>query len=172
MDKTIQFTYSRKFGYSTTFLLSLLLFVMLYRLAELEDPRQIRIIQFFIAFLLVIVLVVVLKYLIPALKGKVAIELNDQGIVDNIRNATVHWKNIEQIRLVTFKQFYGRGIAIDLISDKAYLVDKGSWRKIFLKMNDWSFRTPLVIPLQFFTGDNSKIFETIESYFNKNRNCA
>jgi len=43
----------------------------------------------------------VIKYLIPALQNKVALELNKTGIVSYIKNVVIEWKDIERIDLRT-----------------------------------------------------------------------
>ncbi len=42
----------------------------------------------------------VIKYLIPALQNKTALEINSIGITSHIKNVIIYWNDIEEIRLV------------------------------------------------------------------------
>ena len=46
-------------------------------------------------------LYIVIKYWIPALQNKVALELNRTGIISYAKNVTIEWKDIERIELKT-----------------------------------------------------------------------
>jgi hypothetical protein len=64
--------------------------------------------------------------LIPALKNKVALELNEQGITDYMRNIVIEWRDVQDINMEQGRNFskmviglkeeteYGKQIAIPL----------------------------------------------------------
>lgn len=71
-------------------------------------------------------LYVLIKRLIPALKNEVALELNEEGITDYIRNIVIEWADVQDINLERGRNFskmvidlkeetdYGKQIAISL----------------------------------------------------------
>lgn len=52
-----------------------------------------------VAFLIFITI----KYSIPAIKGKVALEINQQGIIDYTRNIIVEWIDMSDLRMEEIK---------------------------------------------------------------------
>lgn len=75
---------------------------------------------------LTLFLYVLIKRLIPALKNEVALELNEEGITDYIRNIVIEWADVQDINLERGRNFskmvidlkeetdYGKQIAISL----------------------------------------------------------
>jgi hypothetical protein len=116
--------------------------------------------------LLFFILILVIKYLIPGLIGKVAIELNNEGIIENIRNRQIAWNNISGIRLVYSKS--KASIAIDII-DESLIIYKS--RNIFQKplaaVAKTFWGTPVLISTQYIEGKNSAILEQIQTYYKK-----
>ncbi|WP_147321950.1 hypothetical protein [Mucilaginibacter conchicola] len=49
---------------------------------------------------------ITIKYTIPAIKGKTALEINQTGIIDYARHFIIEWADITDLRL-----FYNRGMA-------------------------------------------------------------
>jgi hypothetical protein len=69
---------------------------------------------FVIVFVLISALLIV-KRILPAIKGKTALELNETCLVDYIRNITINWKDIKEIRInLKWVSDYGSEIVIPL----------------------------------------------------------
>jgi hypothetical protein len=172
MSDTIQWTYNKVFAYLALSILLILLLIFLFRTYQLFDPEQITVMRYADFLLAVLIVIILVKYFIPAIKGDIALELNKNCLVDKVRNVTVDWDNVQAVRLVTFSRSFTKGIAVDLIDKRAFMSQKNSWQKLLGQMNTFSFGTPVIIPLQYITGDNSKIVKTVQDYFEKTKKCA
>lgn len=166
MKNTIQFTYSKWFACLTVIFLLLLILLCTIRLNQLNDPRQIEILKYFEFICFVFLLFVVYKYFIPYLNKRPALELNELGIIDHVRNRKVCWNNVQDIRLISFRDG-SSGIAIDL-KDKALFISNLSFlQKLLSGLSKFSFNTPMIIPLQYISGSRQKIFQEVQLYFKK-----
>lgn len=94
-------------------------------------------------FLSLLILLVV-KRLIPSLKGAIALELNEEGIVDYIRNITINWHDIKEISILP-----GRSSS-SIIIEMKWESDHG--------------RT-ISISLRWVKGRDAEIFNTAQRYF-------
>ena len=93
---------------------------------------------------LFLVTLLTIKRLIPALKGEIALELNEQCVIDYIRNITIDWKDIKDINLKG-----GRSASIILIELK--------WES--------DYGSQIAIPLRWVKGKDAEIYETVMTYF-------
>jgi len=98
---------------------------------------------FSVIFLFIAVLLIT-KRLIPAIKVDIALQLDDEGISDYIRDVSISWKDIKQINLVG-----GRSASIMQVNLK-FESDYGS------QVN---------IPLRWVKGKDEEIYETTMAYF-------
>ena len=98
---------------------------------------------FSLVFLSTLALLVV-KRLIPALKGDIALELDDDGINDYMRNISINWNDINDITLIT-----GRSASIMQIDLK--------WESDYGKQ--------LIIPLRWVKGKDDEIYQTVMTCF-------
>jgi hypothetical protein len=154
------FTYNKLFSYSVTFVLLGILILFIIRSYQIEDPAQVRILKY-IGFLFLLLLgIVILKFLIPAINQQSALELNDLSLVDKVRNREVYWGNIKEIRLVSFRNG-GAGICIELADKDSFTSNLNLGQKFLGWMSNLTYGSPFVIPLQYITGSNKDIFETI-----------
>jgi len=87
---------------------------------------------------------VVIKRLIPALQGQVALELNEKGINDYVHNIAIEWSYVKDLELE-----YGRNAA-KLIVDLKHETEYG---------------TQVVIRLRWVKGKDSEIFDEAYTYF-------
>ncbi|MEO6849359.1 MAG: hypothetical protein ABI203_00335 [Mucilaginibacter sp.] len=93
---------------------------------------------------------IIIKQLLPAFKGKIALEINSTGIISFAKNVTIGWSDIERIEF----QNPAKASASLYITFK-FETDHG---------ND------IRIPLGFVRGVDSKIYETAIDFFkNSNR---
>ena len=169
MPDSIQFTYNKFFAYSassTGFILFIIFFV---RTFQLSDPDQIIVLRYFDLFLIIVITILVIKYFIPATRGEIALELSETGLRDKARNITVEWADIQALRILNFPYSFSKGLALDLVDKKRFMSHRTFWQKFFGWMNNFSFGTPLIIPLQYVTGDNSEILKAAKEYFEKNK---
>ncbi len=92
---------------------------------------------------------VVVKRLVPALKGDISLEVDEEGINDYIRDVSISWKDIKGINLVR-----GRSASIMQIDLK--------WE------SDYGNR--IGIPLRWVKGKDAEIYDTVMAYFEQSNN--
>jgi hypothetical protein len=98
----IKFPYSKKAGYAAlAVMLVLILFMLKTCITSYlqNDMLGAGIFGVFILFVIAIMVLMIVTRLIPALKGEIALELDENGIKDYIRNIILDWKDIEDIGL-------------------------------------------------------------------------
>jgi hypothetical protein len=161
--KIKSFTYNKLFSYSVTFVISGILILFIIRSYQLEDPIQVRILKYIGLLFLLLLGIVISKFLIPSINQLSALELNDLGIVDKVRNREAFWKDIKEIRLIRFRNG-GAGICIDLTDKNSFTSNLNLGQKFIGWMSNLTYGTPFVIPLQYVSGSNKDIFETIQQY--------
>jgi hypothetical protein len=114
--------------------------------------------------LILFILFLTIKYLIPGLTGRVAIELNDVGIIENIGKRQMTWDNISGIRLVYSKS--NVSIAIDLIDDSLVIYkSKSIFQKPLSFLAKTIYGTKILISTQYIQGKNSDILKQIQTYY-------
>ena len=86
----------------------------------------------------------VTKRLIPALKGDIALELDEEGISDYIRDVSISWPDIGQISIKSGRS--ASTLQIDL-----------KWES--------DYGTQIAIPLRWVKGKDREIYETALAYF-------
>jgi hypothetical protein len=91
------------------------------------------------------------KRFIPALQGKTALELNEQGITDYIRNIVIEWSYVQDLA-----HEYGRNAS-----------------KIIVKLkHETEYGTEVVIRLRWVKGKDREIFEAVYNYFKETNRLA
>ncbi len=98
---------------------------------------------FSLVFLSALIMVVV-KRLVPALKGDISLEVDEEGINDYIRDVSISWKDIKGINLVR-----GRSASIMQI-DLKWESDYGS---------------QISIPLRWVKGKDDEIYASTLTFF-------
>ena len=93
---------------------------------------------------LFLVTLLIIKRLIPALKGDIALELDEKGINDYIRDISIEWKDIDKITLIR-----GRSASIMQIDLK--------WESDYGKQ--------IGILLRWVKGKDAEIYDTTLAYF-------
>ncbi|MGN6398918.1 MAG: hypothetical protein ACTHMD_00585, partial [Flavisolibacter sp.] len=117
MEDIIQFRYNKGFAYISgtgLLLLNLLLIIITYNDTRSADTKDI--LYLFDGALLLLLIAFVVKFFIPAIKKQIALELNTEGIFDNVRHRHSSWGNIKNIQWQSFTNSSGMAI---------YLIDKG-----------------------------------------------
>jgi len=87
---------------------------------------------------------VLIKRLVPALRNEVALELNDEGITDYLRNIVIEWADVKDINMESGRNF--SKMIIDLKHETEY----GS---------------QIAISLRWIKGKDLEICETTMAYF-------
>lgn len=160
------FTYNKSFSYSVTIGLSLLIMLFILRSYQLEDPSEIRILKYIGLLFFIILGLVILRFLIPSINQYPALELNDLSLVDKVRNREVNWENVKGIRLINFPNG-GAGVCIDLLNKDLFRSNLNTGQKFLGWISNLTYGTPFVIPLQYISGLNQEIFETLQFFLNK-----
>jgi hypothetical protein len=112
----------------------------------------------------------IVRYLIPAVKGQNAIILNNDFIIDNIRNNKISWNNVREIRSINSRANF---IAIDLINNsKVTSQTKNIFKKILYSNNKIFYGTPILIPTQFVEGSNKEIMNIFFAFFQQTRTAC
>ena len=145
--EVIQIPYSKKSGYAG---LAVLLLLMLFLLKTtvtnylVHDILGASIFGVLVLFILFLLGLMIITRLIPAFKGEVALELDENGVKDYIRNIILDWKDIEDIGLRP-----GRSTAM----------------LVFELKFDSDFGKQVFVSLRWVEGKDQDIFKTVLNYF-------
>jgi len=118
----------------------------LIKFVHLNQTENWVLILVFDGVILALIAFIVFKYIIPAFKNRTALELNETGIVDRVKNAIIYWEDIKRITLAN---------------------NKTSRLEILLKDD-----SVVIIPIGPVKGSNSLIYKTILNYFNAINNLG
>jgi hypothetical protein len=97
-----------------------------------------------VLFFLSMVGLLIIKRLVPAIKGDIALQLDDEGISDYIRDISINWTDIKEVNLVR-----GRS---------------ASTMQIDLKFES-GHGSRIAIPLRWIKGNDDDIYEATMAYF-------
>ena len=109
----------------------------------------------------------------PTLKSHVALELNQNAIMDYSSTQIIRWDEIENlapVRQFLFKKY--TGIAIDLYDEKGYYNRLTLYRRLNASMTKMLYKTPIVIHLKTISYDSEEIVLTLQDYFKKIKNSS
>lgn len=145
--EVIQLPYSKKSAYAgMAILLALLLLLLKTTVTNYlaHDLLGAGIFGIFVLFFVFLLGLLIFTRLIPAFKNEVALELDENGIKDYIRNIILDWKDIEDIGLKP-----GRSSAM-LVFDLKF---------------DSDFGKQVFISLRWVDGKDQEIYNTVLNYF-------
>jgi hypothetical protein len=146
MTATTQYRYSLNFSLGTI-LLMLILMWLLFSNARAANSTISWAVYGICALLFISLLsLLVIKRLIPALKGDIALELDAEDISDYIRDISVNWIDIEDISLIP-----GRSASMLRIDLK--------WESEYGKQ--------INLPLRWVKGKDTDIYDMALAYFNR-----
>jgi hypothetical protein len=144
MIEATQYPYSLKFSSGTLFVLILLMLLVVHN-TGLSNTLFVYMIYAFSGLVFIsLSTVIILKRLLPALRGDVALQLDDEGISDYIKEVSINWKDIKEIHFIR-----GKSAAIMRV-DMKWESDYGSQIAIYLR---W------------IKGKDQEIYETTMAYF-------
>jgi len=167
MTEVVQFKYNKGFAYICGTGLLILFFIFLFSTFQSGDKDNLRIMGCFDFVFFLMLSYFGIKVFSPAVKGKIALELNNDEIVDIAGKRTVRWDNVQNVRQVNFKN--ADGIAIDLVDKEEFTIDKNFVEKIRCFLANFFYNTPMIIALQYISGSNAEILQAIQAYFAKRK---
>ena len=144
MKAPAQFSYSLKFSTATIALMVIFLAIVFHNLSGNNTAFVWLIAGFCSLVFISLSAAIVSRRLLPAIKGDVALQIDDEGISDFVKEISIEWKDIENIELVR-----GRSASIMQVNLK-WETDYGSQIAIYLR---WV------------KGRDKEIFETSRLYF-------
>jgi hypothetical protein len=123
----VQYPYSLKFSAATLLVLLTLMLVLLNSVVG-QYNLLIWVVYGFIALVFISLgAVLILKRLAPALRGDVALQIDDEGISDFVKDVSIRWSDIEEVRFTP-----GRSAGIIWV-DLKWESDYGSHIAIYLR---------------------------------------
>ena len=87
---------------------------------------------------------VLIKRMIPALRNEIALELNEDGITDYIRNIVIEWADIKEINIE---------------------MGRNSSKMVIDLKQETDYGTQIAIPLRWIRGNDVEICNTTQAYF-------
>jgi hypothetical protein len=148
MTEPAQYPYSLKFSLATLAVMIVLVAIVIHNVGGYQTDLIYIVIGFCGLVFATLSAVIVMKRLVPAIKGNVALQLDDEGISDFIKEISIEWKDVKEIHLVR-----GRSASIIRV-DLKWETDYGSQIAIYLR---W------------IKGKDQEIYETTLEYFERYR---
>jgi hypothetical protein len=147
--EVIRFPYSKRSCYAGIAVILIFMFLLLttcIRNYNAHDITGAVVFGFFVLFVLAILILMIVTRLVPALKGEIALELDENGVKDYIRNIILDWKDVEDIALRP-----GRSSSM-LIFELKFESDFG--KRVF-------------VSLRWVEGRDQELFNTVLAYFDE-----
>jgi hypothetical protein len=144
MNEPRKYQYSLNYSLASFLVMLVLMLLLLTNVLRSHSTAAWIIYGIFVALFITIGGLLVVKRLIPAIKGNPALELNETCLIDYIRNITVNWTDIKEISLIR-----GKSSSIILVNLK-WVSDHGS---------------EIAIPLRFVKGKDNEIYSEVKAYF-------
>ena len=148
-SEIVQFRYSRKSAFLGITVLLISVFLLLRTSLinyHVHDTLGAALFGLFGAVVAAVLGIMIYSRLVPALRGDIALELDEQGMKDYIRNITVDWKDVEDISLQP-----GRSSSM-LVFELKFESDFGSRISVLLRWVE---------------GRDTEIFNTVVAYFDE-----
>ncbi|MDR3693348.1 hypothetical protein [Mucilaginibacter sp.] len=144
MFEPTQYPYSFKFSLGTLAVMTILMLLLLRNVLAVNSVLIWAVYGFCGMIFIGLSAVIITKRVIPAIKGDIALQLDDEGISDYIRDVSIEWTDIKEISLIR-----GRS---------------ASTMKIELKFES-DYGSEIAIPLRWIKGKDDEIYETTLAYF-------
>jgi hypothetical protein len=144
MTEPAQYSYSLKFSLGTLAVMIILVAIVIHNVWGYQTDLTYIVLGFCGLVFATLSAVIVMKRLVPAIKGNVALQLDEEGISDFIKEISIEWKDVKEIHLVR-----GRSASIMRV-DLKWETDYGSQIAIYLR---WV------------KGKDKEIYETTLNYF-------
>ncbi len=144
MTEPAQYSYSLKFSLATLAVMILLMAIVLHNVWGYQGDLVWIVLGFCSLVFISLATVIVMKRLVPAIKGNVALQLDDEGISDFIKEISIEWKDVNEIYLVR-----GRSASIMRVDLK--------W--------ETNYGSQIAIYLRWVKGKDQEIYETTLAFF-------
>jgi len=147
--EVIKYPFSKKSGYAAlTVLIMVILLLLKTGIGNYLSHDIVGAVVFglFILVIASIMVIMIVTRLVPALKGEIALEVDEDGVKDYIRNIILDWKDVEDIALRP-----GRSSAM----------------LIFELKFDSDFGKRVAVSLRWVKGKDRDIFKTVLAYFDE-----
>jgi hypothetical protein len=148
-SKVIQFRYSKKVAFIGVIVLLVVILLLLKTCLESYYAHDMVGSVIYGAFVLVIaatLAIMIYTRLIPAMKGEIALELDENGAKDYIRNIIIDWKDVEDIYLKP---------------------SRTSSMLVFELKFESDFGKQVSVLLRWVEGRDNDIFNTVVAYFDE-----
>ena len=146
-QEVVKFAYSKKSGYAALGVLVIFILLLLKTCITNylhHDIAGTVIFSIFILLIAALLGLMIVTRLMPALRGEIALELDEHGLKDYIRNLSLDWKDLEDIGLKP-----GRSSAM-LVCELKF---------------DSDFGKQVMVSLRWVDGKDSEIYNTVLAYF-------
>jgi len=127
MTEPAQYPYSLKFSLGTLAVMIVLMAIVLHNIGGYQTDLIYIVIGFCGLIFATLSAVIVMKRLVPAIKGNIALQVDEEGISDFIKEISIEWKDVKDIQLVR-----GRSASIMRV-DLKWETDYGSQIAIYLR---------------------------------------
>jgi hypothetical protein len=144
MTESVQYPYSLKFSLGTLGVMIVLMAIVLQNVWGHQADIVWMVLGFCSLVFITLSAVIVMKRLVPAIKGDVALQLDDEGISDFVKEISIEWKDVKEIHLLP-----GRSAAIMRVDLK--------W--------ETNYGSQIAIYLRWVKGKDKEIYETTQAYF-------
>jgi hypothetical protein len=144
MTEPAQYSYSLKFSLATLAVMIVLMAIVLHNVWGHQTDIVWMVLGFCSLVFITLSAVIITKRLVPAIKGNVALQLDDEGISDFIKEISIEWKDVKEIHLVP-----GRSASIIRVDLK--------W--------ETNYGSQIAIYLRWIKGKDKEIYETTLAYF-------
>jgi hypothetical protein len=171
MDESVKYPFSIYYGLRSLLALAFIIisfppFNNHWNSYQLTDFVIIIIFDF---TLLLTVIVSVFKFIIPAIRSDIALEINKTGIKYFKSSRNIDWESINDIHLCTGK--YYDYLLIDLKDKKKYTSRFKDPLKIFIMWcSNIYYRTPLIILITIVKGNNRSIYNITKRFLTNYKN--
>jgi hypothetical protein len=146
MKGTLKYPYSLSFSLASFLVMLVLMLLLFTNVINSHSTATWLVYGVFVIVFILISTLLIIKRLIPAIKGDAALELNETCIIDYIRNITIDWKDIKEISLVHNKSSSIIRVNLKWVSD---------------------YGNEIAIPLRFVKGKDNEIYSKVQAYFMK-----
>jgi hypothetical protein len=147
MTEPVQYPYSLKFSLGTIAVMILLMLLLSKNVIRANTTFTWVVFGVCTLIFLSLITLLIIKRLIPALKGNIALELDNEGINDYIRDVSIGWKDIRDIKLIR-----GRSASIMQINLK--------WES--------DYGSQISIPLRWVKGKDDEIYASTLTFLEHN----
>ena len=144
MTEPAQYPYSLKFSLATLMVMVVLMAIVLKNVWGYQADIVWMILGFCSLVFITLAAVIIMKRLLPAIKGNIALQLDDEGISDFVKEISIEWKDVKEIHLVP-----GRSASIIRVDLK--------W--------ETNYGSQIAIYLRWVKGSDKEIYETTMAYF-------